>query len=83
MSASAGLGLELPHNLIPMSNWKSCICFIRFRLVFDRCSEFELLYVIYTCWFQPSLLIFISKALGWRFQEIYNMKIISCEPFLY
>ena len=38
---------------------------------------------LYTCWVQPSLLIFSPNGIGWRFPEIYNLEIISGETFLY
>ena len=84
--ASAGWWIEWLQNLIPVSIWTSHKCFVKFLLVFDRKSTFQLIYVIYILVGFNHISMVIPhpyNELGLWFQYISNRAIISCEPLLH
>ena len=86
MCASAGWWIEWLQNFIPVSIWKSRKCFVKFLLVFDCKSTFQLIYVIHILVGFNHISMVIppaSNGLGFWFTYISNRAIISFEPLLY
>ena len=86
MSASAGWWLEWLQNLIPVSIWTSHKFFVKFLLVFDRHSKFQLIYVIYILVGFNHISMVIPhpyNGLVLLFPDISNRAIISCEHLLH
>ena len=84
--ASAGWWLEWLQNFIPVSIWTSHKCFVKFLLVFDCKSTFQLIYVIYILVGFNHISMVIphpSNGLGSCFPYISNRAIISCETLLH
>ena len=86
MRASAGWWLEWLQNFIPVSIWASHKCFVKFLLIFDCKSTFQLIYVIYIIVGFNHIYMVIphpSNGIGLWFTDISNKEIISCEPLLH
>ena len=86
MRASAGWWLEWLKNLIPVSIWTSHKFFVRFLIVFDFKSTFQLIYVIYILGRFNHISMVIPhpyNGLGFWFPDISNRAIISCEALLH
>ena len=84
--ASLGWWLEWLHNFIPVSIWTSHKCFVKFLLVFDCKSMFQLIYFIYILVGFNHISMVIPhpyNGLGLWFPDISNRAIISCEPLLH
>ena len=78
--ASSGWWIEWLHNFIPVSIWTSHKCFVKFLLVFDRKSMFQLIYVIYILVGFNHISMVIPhpyNGLGLWFPDISNRAIIS------
>ena len=81
-----GWRLEWLRNLIPMSIWDFCINFVKFLLVSNCLSTFELFYIIdILAGFNhvSMVLNFPTNGLVWSFLEISNQAIISFESLLH
>ena len=86
MRASAGWWIEWLRNLIPVSICTYNKCFVKFLLVFDRKSKFQLIYFIYILfWFNHLSMVITDpyNVLGLFFPYIPNGDIVSFEPLLH
>ena len=86
MRASLGWWLEWLQNFIPVSIWTYHKCFVKFLLVFDFKSTFQLIYVIYILVGFNHISMVIPhpyNGIGLWFPYISNRAIISCEPLLH
>ena len=73
--------LEWLCNFIPVLIWKSRIRSVKFLLVFDRYSTFEIFYVVCILIRYNHISIDINLLVtvhGWRFPDISNISIILC-----
>ena len=86
MRVSEAWWLEWLQNFIPLSIWTSHKCFVKFLLVFDCKSTFQLIYVIYILFGFNHISMVIPhpyNGLGLWFPYISNRTIISCEYLLH
>ena len=86
MRAPEGRWIEWLHNFIPVSIWTSHNCFVKFLLVFDCKSTFQIIYFIYILVGFNHISMVIPhpyNGLGLWFPYIYNRAIISCEHLLH
>ena len=85
MRESAGWWLEWLRNFIPVSIRTSHKCFVKFLLVFDCKSTFQLIYVIcILVGFNHLSMVIINpyNGLGLWFSYISNRAIKSCDTLL-
>ena len=86
MRASAGWWYEWLKNFIPVLIWTYHNCFVKFLLVFDCKSTFQLIYILYILVGFNHISMVIPhpcNGLGLWFPDISNREIISCEPLLH